>query len=99
MSQLAWVSQLCRRSPFKKDSYLQAQFYRIKARRGPKKPVWRILDDGKFTLVLANAAHVKNVPFFPILGEAAAAVDDGVENAIDGRPPVSFGGRSPRHLG
>jgi transposase len=26
------------------------------------KPVWRILDDGEFTLVLANAAHVKNVP-------------------------------------
>ena len=26
------------------------------------KPVWRILDDGEFPLVLANAAHVKNVP-------------------------------------
>src|SRR5215472_12741135 len=26
------------------------------------KPVWRILDDGEFALVLANAAHVKNVP-------------------------------------
>jgi transposase len=26
------------------------------------KPVWHILDDGDFTLVLANAAHVKNVP-------------------------------------
>jgi transposase len=26
------------------------------------KPVWHILDDGEFTLVLANAAHVKNVP-------------------------------------
>jgi transposase len=24
--------------------------------------VWRILDDGEFELVLANAAHVKNVP-------------------------------------
>jgi hypothetical protein len=23
------------------------------------KPVWRILDDGEFELVLANAAHVK----------------------------------------
>jgi transposase len=26
------------------------------------KPVWHILGDGDFTLVLANAAHVKNVP-------------------------------------
>src|ERR1035441_4707648 len=26
------------------------------------KPVWHILSDGKFELVLANAAHVKNVP-------------------------------------
>ena len=26
------------------------------------KPVWRILSDGEFELVLANAAHVKNVP-------------------------------------
>jgi len=26
------------------------------------KPVWHILDDGDFVLVLANAAHVKNVP-------------------------------------
>jgi transposase len=26
------------------------------------KPVWHVLSDGYFTLVLANAAHVKNVP-------------------------------------
>jgi transposase len=26
------------------------------------KPVWHILADGEFTLILANAAHVKNVP-------------------------------------
>src|ERR1700722_10198765 len=26
------------------------------------KPVWHILDDGEFALVLANAAHVKDVP-------------------------------------
>jgi transposase len=26
------------------------------------KPVWHILDDGEFVLVLANAARVKNVP-------------------------------------
>jgi len=26
------------------------------------KPVWHVLDDGDFELVLANAAHVKNVP-------------------------------------
>ncbi|MBV8504954.1 MAG: IS110 family transposase, partial [Alphaproteobacteria bacterium] len=26
------------------------------------KPIWHILSDGKFTLILANAAHVKNVP-------------------------------------
>lgn len=26
------------------------------------KPVWHILDDGEFKLVLANAAYVKNVP-------------------------------------
>ena len=26
------------------------------------KPVWHILSDGDFTLVLANAGHVKNVP-------------------------------------
>ena len=26
------------------------------------KPVWHVLDDGDFKLVLANAAHVKNVP-------------------------------------
>src|SRR5262245_4175322 len=26
------------------------------------KPVWNILGDGDFELVLANAAHIKNVP-------------------------------------
>jgi transposase len=26
------------------------------------KPVWHILDDGEFALLLVNAAHVKNVP-------------------------------------
>jgi transposase len=26
------------------------------------KPVWHILSDGDFTLVVANAGHVKNVP-------------------------------------
>jgi transposase len=26
------------------------------------KPVWHILSDGEFTLILANAAHAKNVP-------------------------------------
>jgi transposase len=26
------------------------------------KPVWHVLDDGEFELVLANAAHIKNVP-------------------------------------
>src|ERR1700730_18927256 len=26
------------------------------------KPVWHILADGEFELILANAAHVKNVP-------------------------------------
>jgi hypothetical protein len=26
------------------------------------KPVWHILSDGDVTLILANAAHVKNVP-------------------------------------
>jgi transposase len=26
------------------------------------KPVWHILSDGDFAMVLANAAHVKNVP-------------------------------------
>jgi transposase len=26
------------------------------------KPIWHILSDGEYTLVLANAAHVKNVP-------------------------------------
>jgi transposase len=26
------------------------------------KPVWHVLDDGQFSLILANAAHVKNVP-------------------------------------
>jgi transposase len=26
------------------------------------KPVWHVLSDGDFALVLANAAHVKNVP-------------------------------------
>jgi hypothetical protein len=26
------------------------------------KPVWHILSDGEFELVLANAAHVKNLP-------------------------------------
>jgi transposase len=26
------------------------------------KPVWNVLDDGEFTLTLANAKHVKNVP-------------------------------------
>ena len=26
------------------------------------KPVWNILSDGDFELVLANAAHIKNVP-------------------------------------
>ena len=26
------------------------------------KPIWHVLSDGEFTLILANAAHVKNVP-------------------------------------
>ncbi len=26
------------------------------------KPVWHVLSDGEFQLILANAAHVKNVP-------------------------------------
>ncbi len=26
------------------------------------KPVWHVLSDGEFTLILANATHVKNVP-------------------------------------
>jgi len=26
------------------------------------KPVWNILDDGEFELLLANTAHVNNVP-------------------------------------
>ena len=26
------------------------------------KPVWNILSDGNFELILANAAHIKNVP-------------------------------------
>jgi transposase len=26
------------------------------------KPIWHVLDDGEFELVLANASHVKNVP-------------------------------------
>ena len=26
------------------------------------KPVWSILSDGKFELMVANAAHIKNVP-------------------------------------
>jgi transposase len=32
------------------------------------KPVWHILSDGEFELVLANAAHVKNVPGRKIRG-------------------------------
>src|ERR1700739_1109488 len=35
------------------------------------KPVWHILDDGEFELVLANAAHVKNVPGRKTDGNAA----------------------------
>ncbi len=32
------------------------------------RPVWHILADGEFTLILANAAHVKNVPLRPPCG-------------------------------
>jgi len=40
------------------------------------KPVWHILDDGGFTLVLANAAHVKAVPGRKSdLGDAAWLAD------------------------
>jgi hypothetical protein len=37
------------------------------------KPVWNILSDGMFELILANAAHIKNVqfatmpPMFPVI--------------------------------
>src|SRR5262249_40430816 len=34
----------------------------MEATGGYWKPVWHILSDGEFELVLANAAHVKNVP-------------------------------------
>ena len=34
----------------------------MEATGGYWKPVWQVLSDGDFTLVLANAAHVKNVP-------------------------------------
>ena len=37
--------------------------------------MWRILDDGEFALVLANAAHVKNVPGRKT--EACSGADDG----------------------
>jgi transposase len=34
----------------------------MEATGGYWRPVWHILDDGEFESVLANAAHVKNVP-------------------------------------
>jgi transposase len=40
------------------------------------KPVWHILSDGEFELVLANAAHVKNVP---------GRKTDGVHQEVGGR--------------
>ena len=33
------------------------------------KPVWNILSDGRFELILANAAHIKNVPGRKTAGE------------------------------
>ena len=38
------------------------------------KPVWQVLADGSFELVLANAAHVKNVP-----GRTAVRLAEGRE--------------------
>ena len=43
------------------------------------KPVWHVLDDGEFELVLANAAHVKNVPGrqrCDVVGRTASARSD-----------------------
>src|ERR1700746_1650890 len=40
------------------------------------KPVWHILSDGDFALVLANAAHVKNVPGRKTDAAAATCVAD-----------------------
>jgi len=34
----------------------------FRATRPLEKPVWNILDDGDFELILANSAHIKNVP-------------------------------------
>jgi len=36
--------------------------FKIEATGVHWKPVWHVLDDGQFSLILANAAHVKNVP-------------------------------------
>ena len=39
----SWSSSDSRRPSGRKDSYLQAQFYRIKARRGPKKAIMAVV--------------------------------------------------------
>ena len=45
------------------------------------KPVWNILSDGKFELILANAAHIKNVQkrTFIVSGKRSLMPQDGCE--------------------
>src|SRR5215470_12884308 len=49
------------------------------------KPVWNILSDGHFELVLANAAHIKNVPGRKTDVSAPAWIADLRVGAVPGR--------------
>ena len=53
------------------------------------KPVWHILSDGDFTLTLANAAHVKNVP------GRKTDLNDAIALAAAGSLVVPLAGRYP----
>ena len=58
------------------------------------KPVWHILDDGEFELVLANAAHVKNVPGRKTDVNDAAVANSIFVNSVRGRGDRCVGQRS-----
>jgi len=65
------------------------------------KPVWHVLSDGGFTLILANAAHVRNVPGrkTDVADAAWLAASGPRPDQVEFRPPARRGGaaRSAAH--
>jgi hypothetical protein len=69
----------------KKDSYLQAQFYRIKARRGPKKAIMAVIA----SILTAIYHMLKDGTMYKDLGRAASCSLKGRPVSAEQRPAAS----------